>query len=358
MSAIRVLFRRGALFLEYLQAAVDLLAGRRLGNVAEAEFDMAPDDIMFEALCEYRDSPTFRQDMELEANLGLAINFWLEVEVFCHGRKRPLPDELVKGLEIYLNGLYKHPVQVQLLRLRLAQLGIQRGEDVVDNFSVAAEMALVEIFEETGQHAAALSKLQKVVAGYPCALHAASNLCEQLFEANNPVEALRVAERSLRFAVEKGWNSQAAHFSLVKARAIMDGARGRRVTVGAAVRPLVEDARQRVEAARSWLPKTVHLRFNAQLTWLVAGLSAGAHVDSLPAVDFEDACPPELHYASPPKCSQCGVPRAELKRCGGCKAHGGAVFYCDARCQKRHWPAHRPECQRLQAAAARRPATG
>ncbi|EIN09049.1 hypothetical protein PUNSTDRAFT_102596, partial [Punctularia strigosozonata HHB-11173 SS5] len=41
-------------------------------------------------------------------------------------------------------------------------------------------------------------------------------------------------------------------------------------------------------------------------------------------------------------CSFCENPSAALKKCGGC----GKTRYCDAACQKGHWKAHKPLCQR------------
>jgi hypothetical protein len=163
-----------------------------------------------------------------------------------------------------------------------------------------------------------------------------------------------VADSSLQLALERGWNYQASRFDVEKAYAIMHGALGRTATVGAAVRPLVEDARQRLEASKHWLSKAVYRRENAEAARLEAGLAAGAHVDALAAVLFEAMLPPEptVDDIERRTCSYCGDRQTELKRCGACKAHGGAVFYCGADCQKRHWTAHRAECRRLQAASA------
>ncbi|PRW39186.1 histone lysine methyltransferase Set6 [Chlorella sorokiniana] len=43
----------------------------------------------------------------------------------------------------------------------------------------------------------------------------------------------------------------------------------------------------------------------------------------------------------------CGATKG-LRRCGGC----GTVRYCGVACSKAHWPEHKAECRRLQAAAA------
>lgn len=44
--------------------------------------------------------------------------------------------------------------------------------------------------------------------------------------------------------------------------------------------------------------------------------------------------------SSRPRCAQCGVRRAEMKRCARCRS----VHYCDERCQRRHWRTHRKTC--------------
>eukprot|EP00966_Prymnesium_polylepis_P102990 2385389-Prymnesium_polylepis.1 len=55
--------------------------------------------------------------------------------------------------------------------------------------------------------------------------------------------------------------------------------------------------------------------------------------------------------ASTRTCAQCGQqPAARPLRCSQCKS----AWYCDQACQRKHWTAHKPECQRL-AAALRRP---
>ena len=56
------------------------------------------------------------------------------------------------------------------------------------------------------------------------------------------------------------------------------------------------------------------------------------------------ACPP-----APKVCAAegCGT-TSGLKRCGGC----ASVRYCSVACSRAHWPAHKAECRRLQAAAA------
>jgi hypothetical protein len=40
-------------------------------------------------------------------------------------------------------------------------------------------------------------------------------------------------------------------------------------------------------------------------------------------------------------CAACGATRKGMSRCGKC----AAAFYCDAACQRRHWPAHKAACR-------------
>ena len=49
-------------------------------------------------------------------------------------------------------------------------------------------------------------------------------------------------------------------------------------------------------------------------------------------------------------CSACGAAGVALKRCSGCERFG-EVFsprYCGLACQRAHWKAHKPDCQRAE----------
>jgi hypothetical protein len=130
-------------------------------------------------------------------------------------------------------------------------------------------------------------------------------------------DTLRVAERGLQLALERGSNLQVRQFKYLKAVAIMNGALGRTVTVGAVVRPLVEDARRRLEASKHWMTKSAYRGDSAVTVQLEAGLAAGAHVDALPAGAFAATLPPTADVDDADRtCSQCGHRQSELKRCG------------------------------------------
>jgi len=49
-------------------------------------------------------------------------------------------------------------------------------------------------------------------------------------------------------------------------------------------------------------------------------------------------CAPPLRH---PECAFCHSKTGTLKRCLSCKE----VFYCNKKCQKRHWKEHKPDCQ-------------
>jgi len=62
-----------------------------------------------------------------------------------------------------------------------------------------------------------------------------------------------------------------------------------------------------------------------------------------PPVSSATACTAPRVCAAPGCGNMCG-----LKRCGGCRS----VRYCGEACRNAHWPEHKAECRRLQAAAA------
>ncbi len=43
------------------------------------------------------------------------------------------------------------------------------------------------------------------------------------------------------------------------------------------------------------------------------------------------------------RCSHCGKAAQNLKKCSGCRQ----VRYCNAECQRAHWPQHKKDCRGL-----------
>ena len=71
------------------------------------------------------------------------------------------------------------------------------------------------------------------------------------------------------------------------------------------------------------------------------------------AGDGSISSPHEAGYYDRALCSVCGAAGAALKRCNGCVRHG-KVFsprYCGLACQRAHWKAHTPDCERAEARA-------
>ncbi|PSC70015.1 tudor domain-containing 1 [Micractinium conductrix] len=56
----------------------------------------------------------------------------------------------------------------------------------------------------------------------------------------------------------------------------------------------------------------------------------------------------------PAKCDACGAHMAQACKCSACKQ----VSYCNAACQKRHWPEHKAACKQAQRAAAAASSSG
>ena len=66
--------------------------------------------------------------------------------------------------------------------------------------------------------------------------------------------------------------------------------------------------------------------------------------------DAPPAAPREAGYYDRALCAGCGAAGAALKQCKGCMRFA-KVFsprYCGPECQKAHWKAHKPECQRAE----------
>ena len=60
----------------------------------------------------------------------------------------------------------------------------------------------------------------------------------------------------------------------------------------------------------------------------------------------DDTTPPPAAAAtttSTPACSYCNSTPIKLKRCKGCKS----VWYCDAKCQVKHWKTHKRDCKSI-----------
>jgi hypothetical protein len=78
-------------------------------------------------------------------------------------------------------------------------------------------------------------------------------------------------------------------------------------------------------------------------TPFVCPLQLGYHAGRSRA---EREVPEEREAAARKRCAVCGIPLADVKQCGGCRK----VAYCSRECQRKHWPQHKEECRRLQAA--------
>jgi hypothetical protein len=76
--------------------------------------------------------------------------------------------DLVEVLE-HAARFFGRPEKAAALRARLAELGIERGEDAADNFVVAANMTLADNLKLAGRNDAAVTKLEWLVPRYPWA---------------------------------------------------------------------------------------------------------------------------------------------------------------------------------------------
>ncbi|GBF92435.1 hypothetical protein Rsub_04539 [Raphidocelis subcapitata] len=94
-----------------------------------------------------------------------------------------------------------------------------------------------------------------------------------------------------------------------------------------------------------------------------AAATLRARVAALEAL--ASAAAAEADATRPHACAACGLQRestgaGRLWPCAGCSGKGpaGRVLYCDADCQRAHWPAHKAYCKRAAAAAAAQSAPG
>jgi hypothetical protein len=183
---------------------------------------------------------------------------------------------------------------------------------------------------------------ERVVATDPLALFAASNLANKLLSADprsphqvDPRHAYRVAMRAAQRADLAGHAYQGARALSAAVEAVHAGALGADVHCGA-VRPLIEGARRRFEAARLDLPRAAWAGYVSQLQrqeeYIAGGPDHRVFARSIP----QEAT---LH-AIFRTCAGCGASKFEALKCSRCGA-----FYCSSACQKAHWPEHKAACK-------------
>ena len=159
--------------------------------------------------------------------------------------------------------------------------------------------------------------------------------CE--LNATDPRAAYQVALRAVQRADAAGLSFAGACLLIVATNALWRGALGVELRC-AAVRPLLEGARRRLDAARSDVPRSAWLHEDAILQTHETGLAQYPD-DGVLLLNLGRAA---LAPGREPSraCAHCEQGLMEALLCSRCGA-----FYCSPACQKAHWPEHKAACK-------------
>ena len=142
--------------------------------------------------------------------------------------------------------------------------------------------------------------------------------------------------RALRRADAAGLAFAGARLLVTATYALTFGALGPEVRCGA-VRPLVEGARRRLEAARRDVPRAAWMRLDERVRAQEGGIAGISDRSVLRSMNPARLVPEE---GLARRCARCDEELMEALLCSRCGA-----FYCSAACQKAHWPEHKAACK-------------
>jgi hypothetical protein len=118
-------------------------------------------------LCEALDRRE-QDDLPVEVKLAEAMCSWF-LAYSQAKQKTIIEPSVVEALERAAR-FFARPEKAAALRARLAELGIERGEDAADNFVVAVNTTLGDYLRLIGRDDAALGKVKWLVTRYPWAV--------------------------------------------------------------------------------------------------------------------------------------------------------------------------------------------
>jgi hypothetical protein len=183
----------------------------------------------------------------------------------------------------------------------------------------------------------------------PLALETARRLALVLFEKREFRKSYGVALAGLRRVDAAGHSYASFRLSAAAMAAVTDGALGGDSYRLGAVRPLLEGARRRRDAAKATAPRGSWAGADAFLRNLEAHVAvqraAGACDDT--RMPLHDVGPVGAHPFEARSCVGCGGCGYEMLRCVRCRAP-----YCSRECRRAHWPERKAACKAAAAAAA------
>ena len=249
--------------------------------------------------------------------------------------------------------------KAQRLARRLAELGVVGGEAAGADACFALHQAAADVMRRLevrhAQHdperrgaleGRRIRAMERACEACPLALQTAAMLAILLFDKREVRKCYGVAAAALGRADAAGHFFAGATLSMSATAAVISGALGAEAQRIGAVRPLVEGARRRLDAAKATAARGLWQGQDFALRKLEAGLAeqraAGADDDA----PFCGLC--RLHHQSfaTRSCTGCGAKGFEMLRCARCRAP-----YCSRECQLRHWPEHKAACKAAAAAA-------
>jgi len=225
------------------------------------------------------------------------------------------------------------PGRAEETAARLAALGVERGGGAAADALFALAKA-AESWETIARGEASVETLARAVAAAPLGLATARKLAHKMAVTDSRA-AYQVALRASRRADDAGLAFAGAHLLIAVANALAHGALGPGARCGA-LRPLLEGARRRLEAARRDVPRAEWLRVDEFLRGqetAIAGVADSALFGSSNVRLVFDERPART-------CARCDERLLEALLCSRCGAS-----YCSQACQKAHWPEHKAACK-------------
>jgi hypothetical protein len=231
------------------------------------------------------------------------------------------------------------PGRAEAAAARLAALGVERAEHAAADV-LAALLHAVGVGQINARGDVDARVLERAGAANPLALATAANLAHSLalMDARG---FYAVAMCVLQRADRAGHSFAAVRLLIAAQQAVVAGALGPDPRCDA-VRPLLEGARRRLDAARRDVPRAAWLEIDAEVRRHEAIIAGVANATVLRVTGPQEVT---VKRAAHRTCARCGEEQLEALKCSRCGA-----FYCSASCRRCTGRSTRPRaCMQLSA---------